>query len=377
MSKTDFILAFRNVFRQKVRSVVILTTISICGFVLLILGGLYNSLFEMVEKEQISESGHINIVLEQNLNNDSLIPNYNILKSEILKDSNVSEIISKRVVSGLVGYEDRTALFSGEIIESEVPGGVILGKILAENLGINSGDDINFLVGWNGFTLKYTKSSITASAESDRVYASLPWEAIKNFDNPNSVSSISIILKDQSLIEYNKISLNRIFKEMDINVSITTFNDNKSHFSSVKNIYMSNYYFIVGVIILTIFFAIFNTITMAIMERIREFGTLQSFGLTLNKIKFLLLIEGLILGLFGFVLSGGTAFLFQGIINIKGGLRLPPPPTVENSIIINSNIPISSLILTFIVLIVVTITATFFSTTRISKLSVIQKLNHI
>lgn len=377
MSKIDLLLATRNVFRQKVRSLVILLTISISGFVILLIGGLYNSLFDMVENAQIAESGHIKIVSQQNSQGDFLIPVYNILKSKILSDSNVIKIIPRREVSGLVGYGDRTALFSGEIMESGNNDGVILGSVLAANLGIKPGGDCNFLIGWNGFTLKYIKSVVTASADKDRVYASLPWESINHFDNSGSVSSISVYLRDESLLDINKKILDKLFINMGIDVSITTFNDDNSYFTRVKNIYMSNYYFIIGVIIPTVFFAIFNTITMAIMERIREFGTLQSFGLTLRKIQALLLMEGTILGLFGFIIAVGIAFLVQGVINANGGIHLPPPPTVEHSIALSSSIPLSTFILTLVVLIFVSVIATFFSTGKISKLSVIDKLNYV
>jgi len=377
MSKTDLLLAFRNVFRQKVRSLVILLTISISGFVLLFIGGLYNSLFDMVEGQQIAEAGHIMVIADPNMEEQALIPGFNQIRSEIEGDPMVEKVVPRREVSGLMGSDDRSALFSGEIVESDETDGVILGKVLAKSLQLQPGDDVNFLIGWNGFSLTFVKGISTESAERNRVYASIPWKVMERFDNPDSVSSIAVFLKNKENLQEYKTILEEVFRKEGLKVVISTYSDDGSYFTSVKNIYMNNYYFILGVIILTVFFAIFNTITMAIMERIREIGTLQSFGFTHHRVQGLLLVEGGFLGFCGFFISGGSAYLTQIIINSNGGLHLPPPPTVEHGITISSNIPGNSFVLTFFVIIFVSITATLISTTRVSKMDVINKLNHV
>ena len=374
MLKIDILLALRNVFRHKIRSLAILLALCLSGIILLLVGGLYNSLFSMIEPQQIEESGHIKIMPQSG---ESLILNYSKLKSIWEDNSFIREALPKRQVSGLAGVDERTALFSGEFVYRDHALGVILGKTLAANLKAESGADVNILIGWNGFSIPFEKAILTDSSDRDRVYASIPWEYIEVLGNSDAVSSIALYLTDKSHITKVETYLKKSFAKRKLLLRVSNFSDNRSYFHSVKQIYMNNYYFIIGVIVLTVFFAIFNTVTMVIMERTREIGTLQSFGLTINKIQLLLVLEGLFLWLVGFCLSVVLSYFGQLLINNSGGITLPPPPTVENEIILYCHVPGASYILSFVVLGIVTLSGTIVSTSRIFRMSVIEKLNHI
>ncbi|MBU6324325.1 MAG: FtsX-like permease family protein [Bacteroidetes bacterium] len=62
------------------------------------------------------------------------------------------------------------------------------------------------------------------------------------------------------------------------------------------NLYM---YIVIGIILLALSFGIVNTMLMAVLERVREIGVLQSIGMNKRRIFFMIMLETLFLSLLG------------------------------------------------------------------------------
>ena len=71
-------------------------------------------------------------------------------------------------------------------------------------------------------------------------------------------------------------------------------------------------------------FMLGNTMSMAVVERTVEIGTLRAIGLRRNEIRNLFVLEGLMLGLFGAVLGIALAVLAANIVNWSGLSWTPP-----------------------------------------------------
>jgi putative ABC transport system permease protein len=82
---------------------------------------------------------------------------------------------------------------------------------------------------------------------------------------------------------------------------------------------------LIGVIVL---FTVGNTMSMAVVERTAEIGTLRSIGLRRSGIRKLFMIEGMLLGLVGSVLGILVALGLAFLIN-HGGLSWTPPGRVD------------------------------------------------
>lgn len=78
---------------------------------------------------------------------------------------------------------------------------------------------------------------------------------------------------------------------------------------------------LIGVIVL---FTVGNTMSMAVMERTAEIGTLRAMGLRRSGIRRLFMCEGLLLGLIGAVVGVVTALSLAWLINHAGLSWLPP-----------------------------------------------------
>jgi putative ABC transport system permease protein len=82
---------------------------------------------------------------------------------------------------------------------------------------------------------------------------------------------------------------------------------------------------LIGAIVL---FTVTNTMSMAVVERTAEIGTLRAIGLRRGGIRAMFVSEGLVLGAFGALLGIGAALALAWAIN-QLGLTWTPPGRVE------------------------------------------------
>lgn len=78
---------------------------------------------------------------------------------------------------------------------------------------------------------------------------------------------------------------------------------------------------LIGAIVL---FTVSNTMSMAVVERTAEIGTLRAIGLRRAGVRAMFLAEGVVLGCLGAVLGIGAALLLAWLINQLGFTWIPP-----------------------------------------------------
>jgi putative ABC transport system permease protein len=78
---------------------------------------------------------------------------------------------------------------------------------------------------------------------------------------------------------------------------------------------------LIGAIVL---FTVGNTMSMAVVERTAEIGTLRAMGLRRSGIRRLFMLEGLLLGIFGAAAGVAVAVTVAALINRSGLTWLPP-----------------------------------------------------
>jgi putative ABC transport system permease protein len=78
---------------------------------------------------------------------------------------------------------------------------------------------------------------------------------------------------------------------------------------------------VMGVIVL---FAVVNTMTMNVMERTNEIGTIRAMGLRRGGIRAQFIVEGALIGAIGATIGAGLAYLIAALINHAGLTWIPP-----------------------------------------------------
>jgi putative ABC transport system permease protein len=131
---------------------------------------------------------------------------------------------------------------------------------------------------------------------------------------------------------------------------------------------------LIGAIVL---FTVGNTMSMAVVERTVEIGTLRAIGLRRGGIRALFICEGLLLGVIGAALGVAISLALAYAVNHSGMTWLPPGRVepVPLTVRVWGEMPL--IWGTVIGLIVVAIISAFLPAHRASKLNIVDALRHV
>ena len=197
----------------------------------------------------------------------------------------------------------RTGLVSGQFLTADDSGGILMGKPLADRLGLKAGDAITLLVNTsNGdvaqqsFTIRGIYSTHTPGYDESTVFLPLAKaQAIAVAGNHASV--IFILLKDRqqtpAVVAALKGSQFTVKTFEDLNPLLVTLDQ-------YANSFMIILYLIVLAITATV---IVNTLIMAVFERTREIGILAAIGMKSSRIMAMFFTESCLLAFGGIALG--------------------------------------------------------------------------
>jgi len=83
-----------------------------------------------------------------------------------------------------------------------------------------------------------------------------------------------------------------------------------------------------------VFFVSLITSLMSFFERITEVGTIRSFGANNGTIFKMFFYEGFVMGVFSTVMGILLGLGIANIINLLGGIYMPPPPGLTTSVMV-------------------------------------------
>lgn len=193
------------------------------------------------------------------------------------------------------------------------------------------------------------------------------------------VTAIQLQLKHTSDLPMAKERVEKILSQEFASQPLTVldFADLNPFFTQTINMFDVIFGFISILIGAIVLFMLANTMSMTVVERTVEIGTLRSIGLRRDGIRRLFIFEGLFLGLIGAILGVVISIVISSIINHSGltwippGRMLPVPLTVrvwgEVRLIAGSMIGLMA---------VATISA-WWPARRASELTIVDALRHV
>lgn len=151
------------------------------------------------------------------------------------------------------------------------------------------------------------------------------------FDNNSRVSSITIQLKRTEMIEETQAYLSRFLNQSVRNQSfeVKNYTEFNTEFFQVVNMFIVIFIFIALMISLVVLFTTVNTLTMSVMERISEIGSLRAMGLRRSAVRWQFLLEGAVIGVAGATLGVIISILLTQVFNVSG-FSWSPPGSVES-----------------------------------------------
>jgi putative ABC transport system permease protein len=140
----------------------------------------------------------------------------------------------------------------------------------------------------------------------------------------HKVTAIVLQLKDSRLMGAARTRLNALFRERHLDLEVRDFGELVPFYGQVIRLFSSIFFFIALVMGMIVLFAVVNTMTMNVMERINEIGTSRAMGVRRSRIRAQFLIEGTLIGLVGTLAGAALAILIATLVN-RAGITWTPP----------------------------------------------------
>ncbi len=354
MSRSQIKLALRNISRHRSRTLISLSAIAFGVVALLLAGGFIEWIYWAIREAAIQTGlGHIQISRPGFRAAGFADPSAYLLPSDApelktVRSAPGAEVLDRRfLLNGLASSGEITVAFTGEAVDPEADksiskvlavtgenlsgadaSGVLLGSGLATSLGIKSGDRVSFIVSLPGGGINAVEGHVRGTFAT----------GVKAHDDsavrmPLALGSQLLKLRGAHLwvlgldaTEHTDEAMAYLRARLPSNrFELASWRD-LSDFYRKTVVLLSRQIYVVALLIgVIIILGISNTLTMNVLERTGEIGTLMAMGTPRGAILRLFMLEGALLGVIGGV--GGLAIGF-GLAELVSyvGIPMPPPP---------------------------------------------------
>ena len=339
-----FKIAFKNVWRNKVRSLIVITAITL-GLV----GGIFTvSIFTGMVEQKIknginNEVSHLQVHDPRFLKNyESIysIPNADSIERIITKVPGVKAVCIRTRITGMAASPNAAAgiqivgvdpakekqvssLYtsipdsSGGFFTGTKKNQVVIGLKLAQKLKVRlkskmvirfQDPDGNLTEG--AFTVNgIYQTSNTGFDETTAFVKKTDLDMIAGRNN--GIQEIAVILNDNDLIPVTQTSIKSKLKGLDVQ----SWMEIRPDMSIMTSAIAIEIYIILGIILFALAFGIVNTMLMIVFERTHELGMLMAVGMSKSRVFRMIMMETVFLtaigGVIGIALSIGLVAFFQ------------------------------------------------------------------
>lgn len=194
-------------------------------------------------------------------------------------------------------------------------------------------------------------------------------------ESNNKASSINIQLKSYYMLKPTVSALRSLFVNKGLNLEVIDLETFNPEINKVLGIFGVIFGFVSAIIGLIVVFTISNTMTMSVMERFNEIGTLRSMGLRRSMIRRYFVLEGSIIGVVGSSLGVVLAYISILLINAVGIMWSPPNTATQSQLTLSMD-SVALVIFVWGFLIIVSIISSLLPAIKASKMAIVDALRH-
>jgi ABC-type lipoprotein release transport system permease subunit len=340
-----FAIAWRNIWRSKTRSLVILVALTLG----LASGIFYMAFYKGMLDQRINsaiktEVSHIQIHHKQYLENPDkkLVINATDSIVKIIQNVPGVETVSNRTIinsmiqspttgsgvkiAGINPKEESrvtnlpSKIIKGDYFETNRRNPIVIGRKLADKLKIKlkskvviTLQDFNGNITGAAFRVIgiYETSNTTYDETSVFVQAS-DLNRLLGLD-ANSCHEIAVLLRQNEALSSVKNNLTSQLPQLDVK----TWREIMPEVSLLESTFGLTMYIFIGIILLALLFGIINTMLMAVLERTKELGMLMAVGMNRIRIFTMIMAETVMLSVFG----GLCGIILGWLLNIYFGIN--------------------------------------------------------
>jgi putative ABC transport system permease protein len=404
------LLAFRNVFRNRRRT--IMTLLMVGGGVtgLLLAGGYFAFMTRGLREDTIHNGlGHIQIFTAEHFRRDEVhvldtgIDNWRQIASTASTGGHVRGVAPRIEFYGMISNGAKSSVFMGSAVDpaaenslgftprltsgrdlSARPDGeveALIGAGLAKSMNVKVGDGLTLLAvttdgALNGVDVQIAGIVNNGVAELDARYLRITLTSAQRLLQSDRVTNLVVGLDATENTDMVAAGLAPRLRGMPQEMVLKKWIDLAAYYKQVSTMFNGIFLFMGLIVFLMVLMSSVNTLLMAMLERTREIGTMLAMGTPRAWVVALFMLEATLLGLLGALVGVVGGNLLGAFIN-AAGLHMPPPPgyTVRISFHI-LHVPVL-MIGSSILVIVSLAAASILPAIRASRLQIAEALSHV
>jgi len=171
--------------------------------------------------------------------------------------------------------------------------------------------------------------------------------------------------------------LTTLFAERHLPLEVRDFAELTPFYGQVVNLFRSIFAFMTAIMGVIVLFAVVNTMTMNVMERTNEIGTIRAMGLRRNAIRRQFVAEGAFLGAIGATLGLLIAVAVVAAVNHAGLTWTPPANAAPTPLRLDLYGRPVLIVGTWLGLVLVAVVAAYIPANRAARLAIVDALRHV
>ncbi len=343
------LISWKNIWRSKVRSTVILVAISLG-----ITAGIFNMGFyygmgdQRVENAIKTEASHIQIHDTSYMTNPDIklyFRNADKMKSEIESLPRVKSVSNRLVANSMATTAETGAgvqiigidpeaekqvtdlyakLISGSYFEGTKSKPILIGEKLAKKLDADVKNKIILHLQSVDGTMVRARFKVVGIYKTSNSQYDETNVFIRKTDLSNLIHIDKTAAHETAIFLHNNEDIDAVTKNLSEkypNLSVLSWKKIMPEVGLVEDSMDISMYIIMVIILLALCFGIINTMLMAVLERVKEIGMLKAIGMNKLKVFTMIMYETVMISLTGGVIGLGLGYLTI-VLTQKTGIDL-------------------------------------------------------
>jgi putative ABC transport system permease protein len=327
-----------------------------------------------------NEIEQITAIVRKNVNNVSIAPRLGI--NGLLSNGHVSTIF---LAEGIAPHDmemlrgPRRNASGG--LSADMQSGVTVARGLAEMLGLKEGSDASLLVSTlhgqaNALDVAITDTFSTGNAGTEDKFMFVPLALAQSlFDANDRADRLTVLLPDVAQTDNVRMQLATQLQTAGFDLEISTWKELSAFYHQVKSMFDMIFGFLLAIVMTIIVMSITNAMTMSVVERTREIGTLRALGVHRSSVVRLFATEAFLMVMLGCLAGLAVTFLIRFGVNAADITYQPPNSTGTIPLLIGFDL--TKAIISAAVLSLLSITAAILPARRAAGRPIIDALGHV
>ncbi len=305
--------------------------------------------------------------------------------SGLLSNGMVSDIFLARGVVPdehltLQGEMARLRPIAGEALNSQKSWEVLVAQELARKMNLSLKSEATVMATtldgqMNALDITVAGTYDTGAAATNDKFMMFSLDYAQQLYDTQMVDRIIVLLDDWQNTWAVKDRLELQLKQAGLGCEIKTWNELSVFFNKVKGMFDMIFLFLFSIVLVIVVMSTVNTMSMSVVERTREIGTLRALGLKRGGVTLLFGVEGALLGFLGSTLGVFLNLFVWLIIKFIGPSYTPPG--ISTPVPLMVDVVPQTLLLLLLFLVFLSLLAATIPARKAARLNVVNALGHV